>query len=236
MTPKLLIGLLLLAYAIDSDWKLMDLGRFSLEVPDNWEYKPAAGIDSFVGSIIGPNVDLEFDCSRSGYVNPLIETPEEYAASASRHFSIVFMKPGVVYTSGDVAAQKKLQEKSVRKRDRAKVRVEAAIVPEKKIYKPSAEDLKKYKDADFMVELRHKDSVVVMPITLSPEHKKHHISVDTVQNVLVKLIWPKTPGDGMTGVYMRQIGGRSDLNIVGNNLNLIDQEIALKAFRTIKLK
>lgn len=44
-----------------SDWRPVDLRYFSVLLPPGWSYEPAQGIDSFVGSFVGPNARLEFD-------------------------------------------------------------------------------------------------------------------------------------------------------------------------------
>jgi hypothetical protein len=218
------------------EWKVLDLGQFSLQVPGDWTYKEENGIDSFVGTIIGSECRLSFDCSEMGYANSLINTPEEYAEEISQSFSYVFMKPGVIYTTGNVEALRKEELKKVSVEDTASVIVEGEIIPDRRIYKPSPKDLQIYRDADFLVELRHRDSVVTMPIVLPDEIRKHNIVVDTVGNYVRKLIWPKQPGHGTTGVYYKKLNGSFNLQISGTDLPPEEQTNAITAFKTIKIK
>ncbi|WP_457127132.1 hypothetical protein [Mucilaginibacter sp. HD30] len=58
--------------------KKLDLSEFSIKVPRNWSYKKQRGEDSFIGEIVGPKVDLSFDCSDRGYANHLDEADDKY--------------------------------------------------------------------------------------------------------------------------------------------------------------
>ena len=61
-------------------WKEIDTGAFSIQVPNEWKYKPEKGLDSFVGIFKTGNDDtLSFDLSGMGYANRLIRSPMEYA-------------------------------------------------------------------------------------------------------------------------------------------------------------
>ena len=42
-----------------SEKKIIDTGKFTIEVPANWNYKKEKGIDSFVGRIEGKKVELK---------------------------------------------------------------------------------------------------------------------------------------------------------------------------------
>jgi hypothetical protein len=226
---------ILLIFTTDPTWNRLDLGPFSLQVPKNWRHKEEQGIDSFVGSIVGPRVKLFFDYSKMGYANPLIKTPEEYAMDASSGFFYVFMKPGVIYTTGDVDALRREEMKKVNVTDTSKILVEKTIIPTTKIYKPSERSENMYKEADFIVELTHQDSTVTMPMTIPEEIKKYNIRIDTTDRYIIKTIWPKKAGDGMTGVYYKSINSSFNMQIHGTNLSSKDQENALKAFKTIEI-
>ena len=52
--------------------KLVDTGRFEIEVPHNWKFTPLQGMDSFVGKFTANKLYLDFDCSEMGYANSIV--------------------------------------------------------------------------------------------------------------------------------------------------------------------
>lgn len=87
---------------------IIDTGGFEIEVPANWKYKKARGIDSFVGRIKSKVVDLSFDWSEMGYANNLAPTINEYVNEEQWEWmpNPPYMKEGVTYTSGDVIVER----------------------------------------------------------------------------------------------------------------------------------
>lgn len=65
-----------------NETKLIDTGGFEIELPVEWKYKKEKGIDSFVGRIVGKEIDLHFDWSEMGYANHLIENETEFNVSS----------------------------------------------------------------------------------------------------------------------------------------------------------
>lgn len=49
--------------------KIVDVRKFSIQLPEGWVYEPQTGIDSFVGSFRGEGITLSFDYGY--YSNPL---------------------------------------------------------------------------------------------------------------------------------------------------------------------
>ena len=47
--------------------KIIDTGRFEIELPIDWNYEPLQGDDSFLGKLNGPNMSLFFDWNELGY-------------------------------------------------------------------------------------------------------------------------------------------------------------------------
>lgn len=216
----------------------MDLIYFSIEVPANWKYIKQQGIDSFVGEIRGPKVKLSFDCSDRGYASSLIQAPEEYIErQVAISYSHLFNEPDVIYTHEKRVRNVKADEmKKLNTTDSSRVKVKPFIRPQTKIYKPTDKDLMKFKNADYLVSLTYKDSTITVGVTLPDDIRKHNVKIDTVDKFVIKTIWPKKTGDGMTGVYYRKLDSRFDLQINGQNLKEQQQAEALKAFRTVKIK
>lgn len=60
--------------------------------------------------------------------------------------------------------------------------------------------------------------------------------MDTTATYITKTVWPKQIGKGTTGIFIKARQTRLTFNLVGQNLNKFDQEEALKAFKTIKIR
>jgi hypothetical protein len=77
-----------------STWRSHDLHWFSVLLPPDWRYEPAQGIDSFVGSFVGPSFSLHFD--HGAYSNSL---PYEGDANYRVHFETVSGRPAKIVAS-----------------------------------------------------------------------------------------------------------------------------------------
>jgi len=49
-----------------------------------------------------------------------------------------------------------------------------------------------------------------------------------------KILSPRTPGQGITGVYFRNVGDSNALTLFGHDLTSTQQELALKIFETLR--
>jgi hypothetical protein len=61
----------------------------------------------------------------------------------------------------------------------------------------------------------------------------HNITTDTNGHYIVKTIWPKVTGKGMTGVFIQGRSSSFDFQMNGINLSAEDEQSALMAFKTI---
>ncbi len=224
---------------LETGWKLLDLNVFKISVPKNWNYIKEQGDDSFIGLIKTNSATFSFNYSSHGYANSLLPTAQQYINSEEWMYEAgcVFCKVGVTYTAKwDVQKVKAQQMKEKGITDSTLVKVEAIIEPSKKVYKPTQSQHTKYPAADYIAELTYKDSTIILPIKLPKEIAVHNIVIDTSGNYIVKTIWPKTVGKGMTGVYISQPKTHFTFQLSANNLSEKDQTDALKAFKTIKFK
>lgn len=62
------------------------------------------------------------------------------------------------------------------------------------------------------------------------------ISEERVGGRLARIVSPKVPGHGVTGIYFRDVGDTNRLNIAGRDLSESQQKTALNIFRTIRFK
>jgi hypothetical protein len=71
--------------------------------------------------------------------------------------------------------------------------------------------------------------------SLRDERKPAYVVVHkSIGGLHAKVVSPRTPGHGVTGVYFRNVGGSNALCLFGNDLRSTQQELALKMFETIR--
>lgn len=209
--------------------KIINTGGFEIEVPANWKYKKEKGIDSFVGKIESEDVELHFDWSEMGYANHLAPTIEEYLESGEWEWMIPppYMKQGITYTSGDVIGERNriLKEKGIT--DTSEVKVEKIQIPKKEIL---------LEEGNYKAILTYKDTIQEVNIEIPDKVGKYNFEVDTIAGYYRKIIYPKNGFEGMTGVYFRDLNSNFNFNLVGKNLSIENQQKAIEAFKTIKIK
>jgi len=209
--------------------KIIDTGAFEIEVPANWEYKKEKGTDSFVGKIESEEVELYFDWSEMGYANHLSPTIDEYIENGEWEWTISspYMKRGIIYTSGDVIGERNriMENKGIT--DTTKVKVEKIQIPKKEIL---------FEEGIYKAILTYKDTVQEVNIEIPEKVKKYHFEIDTIGFYHRKIINPKNGIEGMTGVYFQDLNSSFNFNLVGKNLSVENQERAIEAFKTIKIK
>jgi len=66
--------------------------------------------------------------------------------------------------------------------------------------------------------------------------KSHIIKTDSSGKYIIKIIYPKISGKGMTGVYIKHKSSNSNFQMNGENLSASNQKLALAAFETINFK
>ena len=62
------------------------------------------------------------------------------------------------------------------------------------------------------------------------------VNEEKVGGRLARIVSPKVPGHGVTGIYFRDVGDTNGLNISGRNLSEGQQKTALTIFWTIRFK
>ena len=210
--------------------KIIDTDGFEIEVPANWRYKKEKGIDSFAGRIKNKEVDLSFDWSEMGYANHLIADEKEYLIERKWEWmpmNLPYAREGVNYTSGDVQSEKEkiMKEKGIS--DTSIVKVEKIQIPKEEIL---------FEENKYKAILTYKDTIVKVDIEMPEEIKEYQIQIDTIGNYRRKLIRPKNEKKGITGVYFKDLRSNFNFNLFGRNLSLENQEKAIQAFKTIKIK
>jgi hypothetical protein len=237
----LLLPLLIGCVSMIDDLKMLDLNAFKITIPGSWKYIKEQGDDSFIGKISVPasKSSLEFDFSGNGYANSLIPTEQEYLKKEKWKKIGYFYKVGVTYTADfNVKTERAAEMKKLSTTDSTKVHVEADPSYETKtnVHLPTQAQKIKYPNADYVADLTFRDSTIHVPIEIPLAIKGHNIKVDSTDKYIVRTIWPKIPGTGITGIYFKGRSSRLTFNMVGINLSKKDQELALQAFKTIVIK
>ena len=198
--------------SMPSSLTILDFGAFSIKVPKDWEKSvPNDQEDSFIGEIVGPQVKLYFDCSSYGYANHLTFTKEEYLTQREWLHDIYFYQTGISFNNG-------LPAQGVKEN----------------IHIPTTDQKIKFPKADYVAEVTYKDSTIYIPIDIPTEIKQSNFQSDSDSNYIYKTIWPKTPGKGLTGLYIHSRSTPFNFQMNGKNLSLRDQNLALQSFKTIK--
>lgn len=230
-----LIVFITIAFVLSGCTKNLNLTYFSMEMPAGWSYEPGNGTDSFVGTITTSSGNISFEYSAKGFASSLISSEQQYLGD-QKNWAVstcYFCEPNVNYVpEKDVEREK--QRLSLL--DTTVVKVEPNIEYSKKIYKPEGKWKRYYPGADYLAELHYKDSIIFVPIRIPQSIKTHDLRMDTTDQFIVKTISPKAGETGITGMYYKSRTSALNFNIKGDELSASDQEKALKAFKTIKLK
>ncbi len=148
-------------------------------------------------------------------------------------------KVGVTYTAAfNVTKEKLIQAKKKGLTDTNQVKVEAdpCYMAKKNFHLPTSDQHIKYPKADYIADLTYKGETTYMSITIPGIIKLENFQVDSTQDYVIKTIWPKTAGRGLTGVYIKSRKSDFNFNLAGVNLSKEDQELALQVFKSIEFK
>ena len=197
--------------------KSINTGQFEIDVPVSWEYIKERGIDSFIGKIKGNGVELNFDLSKFGYANHLIPTETEYIYETEYQWMPLapYQKKGVYYTTGNVKGERERIMKSKGITDTSLVIVEPFQNPDILIIKENNQ---------YSATLTYKDTIVRLNIEIPEKVKDHIFEIDTINNYKRKIVYPKSGKKGMTGVYMEDLNSSFNFNLVGENIDMNNQE------------
>lgn len=211
--------------------KKLYAGSFEMKIPKNWNFVKEQGIDSYVGFIKTPSSSLYFDHSSMGYANNLLPSVEEYLERELRLIpNYIFpAKPGVYYVKNrDLPEVKKeiMQEKGI---------TDSSLVIVEEMESPKEVHLEINNNKYFAI-LSYRDTTIRHQILIDEEVDSHYFELDTISNFYRKIIYPKVPGKGMTGVYMKDLSSITDFQMNGKDLSPEDQSKAIKAYKSIILK
>ena len=228
--------LLLVAWKPKPKLKELDLKLFKITIPKNWVYKKQQGEDSFIGQIVTSKSIFSFNYSSQGYANPLLETEKEYLNSDRWLEHNPFLEVGVTYTASfNVKNEKSRQMKEKGITDSNAVKVEPYPNPKREIHSVTEAEKQKFPKADYIAQLTYRNKSVLFPIQIPDKIKYHNIRIDTTDTYVIKTIWPKTIGKGITGIYIHSQTSHLNFNLVASNLSAEEQQQALAAFKTIKI-
>jgi len=237
----LIVPFLLSCVNIQDGTKVLDLNSFKITIPQKWRYVKERYEDSFTGTIITspPKESLRFDCSSQGYANSLISDEQEYLKKEEWKQGSYFYKTGVTYTTDfNVKKERDAQMKKMGVTDSTLVHVEAdpSYETKTKVHLPTIAQKIKFPKADYIADMTYRDSTIYIPIVIPIAIQNHYIKIDTTEKYVIKTIWPKEVTKGLTGIYIYSRSSSFNFQMSGINLSAKDQQLALKAFKTITFK
>jgi len=187
-------------------YKVLDLEKFSISIPENWQYIKQHDDFSFVGEISTGKTSLLFDYSDIGNTSFGPETEKEYLDSKK-------------WLNDCQYCDKKI----------------ADSVQIANIHPVKDEEKLKFSKAQYIAQVKYKGDVINVPITIPNKINAVDCSIDTNANYIVKMVWPKEGNDGETGLYIKSLKSPLSFSLEGRGLPTQDQKEALKAFKTLKL-
>ena len=212
-----------------NDKKIIKTEGFEIEVPKSWKYKRDKGIDSFVGRITSKEVELHFDWSYMGYANHLIPTMKEYINEDDWDWMPhpPYEKKGIIYTNGDPIKERSRIMKEQGIIDTTEIKVAKIQTPTKEIV---------FEEGKYIAILTYEDTIQEVNIEIPEKVKKYSFQIDTINGFYRKIVKPKSGNNGITGVYFQDLNSNYNFNLFGKNLSTENQEKAIEAFKTIKIK
>lgn len=214
-----------------NELKVLDTGLFEIQTPSNWKYKENRGIDSQIGIIKGASIKLDFDWSEMGYANNLIHTKNEFLLSKKNSWMpgpIPYGEEGVTYVFKESIENTRNELiKKYGTNDSMKIRVEELQIPINEILLE--------KDGYYLVS-KYQDTTTRIKFEIPEEILNHEIAYDTIDHYARKTVKSININSGTTGIYIEDLESGFNFNLVGYDLSQENQNSALEAFKTIKLK
>lgn len=222
-----------------SGTKTIDLDFFQISVPKSWKFKSIKTIDSFAGELIGPEIVLGFDYSEQGLASTLYPTEKQYLDYVwlIMHHSPEDARGLIPVPDGqrplDIASAERMEmQKRYLNKASATTSKDTLVTFIKSYYNTN----RKSPEVDYWAIVKYNGRVDTIPVNIPSEIKQENFKIDTIGKYIIKTIWPKVGGKGLTGVGIYKIDSDFTFNLGGNNLSAKNQQLALKAFKTIKFK
>jgi hypothetical protein len=194
------------------------IAEYTFNFPNDFELVEERGIDSYVGKIKNRSLWLGFDYGY--YSNPLIETPQEYLDKGFWKMDAYsrFVKPQGSYTPEMVREIQLLGTKPIQ----------------------TKADSSRFKGADLIAKCRLDTSTFDYGITFPDKIKTHNFLVDTIKGHYRKIVVAKDPGNGITGIFIKDLNGFnqsinafSALSMATNGLTKQMQDSIINVFRNV---
>lgn len=204
----------------DDQWKTIKVGDYLFDFPGDFTLVADNGIDSYVGKIKGESMSFGFDFGY--YSNDFEQTLQEYLDNGDWRLALSyqFIKADITY---DQTNMPKVDVLNIR---------QATI-----------QDSTMGKGFDYVATCKQDTTKFDFPVYIPDEIKQLNFHVDTIDNQYRKIVWAKDPQNGTTGIYIRDlnsfdktINSHLALSMATSKLTIEQQEIALKIFKTVRLK
>lgn len=189
--------------------KLLDLEKFSIELPKGWGYSPQQGDDSFVGAFHTEHTYLSFDYSEDGYSNSFVETEQEFLQGE--------------------------YDSAIRNQLLLDNGFELNTYPfERKIVKEFNKD--DYPNADYLGIWSYPQKTICFPIKVPADIRRHNVHQKVLDYFYVKFVSPKQHGNGYFGIYFKDLNSNFTFSMSTHNYQSKDLQEMISLFRSIEFE
>lgn len=208
----------------DTSSKLVDFEYFEIMLPNNWNYKTSDGVDSYVGVINANGYKIDFEYSSMGYANNLIESKQEYVDNNKEDWIPI-----------NLLSKNNIENHSLK----IPCKENENIIKDYSLIKDSISKYNIHTDKDsigYYAVLKRSNISKIIRIQFPCEIENHYFKIDTLNEYYRKVIYPKKTGNGMTGLYIKDLNSNLDFQISAKDLDEKTQKEFLQSLETIKLK
>lgn len=216
--PFLLV--LLIGCGDQANWETIEIGKYEFDFPPGFELVEERGIDSYVGRVVSDSMSFGFDYGY--YSSDFAQTPDEYLEEGDWRYTLWyrFAKSGITYDATNTPGVEIIDIRPATNQD-------SAIG----------------KGCDYVARCKYDTTEYDYPVYIPNGIKQLNFEIDTFGIQYRKIVIAQDPEHGITGIYLRDLNGYNQsmnsylaLSMATGNLTKQQQEIALKIFRSGRLK
>ncbi len=196
-------------------WKTIAMGKYLIDVPNEFNLKLERGIDSQPGLLKGKGFYLAFDYGP--YCDTLVMTTQEFIRKgwwkdeAIIRFLNHKQHPNADFRTAEVV------------NIRPSVKQDSSFAP----------------GCDFIASCNQGNDKFKLPVFIPQEIKDHIVIIDTIQHYYRRMVHPRKGVKGTIGVYMRKENVSPDtlyngIVIAGEKLNNKQQAIAMEIVASLR--
>src|SRR5690625_4740972 len=203
--------------------RILAFDEFEISIPDDWNYNSKNGTDSFYGTINANGYKLFFDYSEMGFANSLINSKQEYIEYYKKDWLLIALQS---IKLGKSNQNLQFIDKDDLIKDYSTIS-DTTSLNQADVYEDNA---------NYYTKLYYNDVLKTIKIQFPCEIENHNIQIDTLGNFYRKIIYPKKSGEGITGLYLKDLKSNLNFQISSENLDIDTQNQFINMIKTLKLK